>query len=252
VGEDEGVVRDDVGNDVTAAEEELEELDGVFVAGGTDHGRAHGVAGEDGGSDAGGDGGAGDSGGSVEVPRTDEGLDAVVEAEARADEGGGGVGEAGAVGVPRGRRVAAEGMERRLDTETTLAAPALGSGLLGGGEGEVAAPQGVEEPREGWWWWGGDGGGEGRLEVEVEVGEAAEEQETAVDSHVWVVARASLRSKAAAEQEENGVKGWLVRVRPAKMSRLGQYVGRMGLRILEPNRIGQSEEINHEPLDRIA
>jgi hypothetical protein len=154
VGEDEGVVGDDVGNDVAAAEEELEEVDGVFVAGGTDHGRAHGVAGENGGSDAGGDGGAGGRRGSVEVPGTDEGLDAVVEAEARADEGGGGVGEAGSVGVPRGRRVAAEGMERRLDAETTLAAAALGGGLLGGGEGEVAAPQGFEEPREGGWWRG--------------------------------------------------------------------------------------------------
>ena len=57
--EDEGVVGDDVGDDVGAAEEEIEERDGVIVAGGADHGRGHGVAGEDGGPDARGDGGAG-------------------------------------------------------------------------------------------------------------------------------------------------------------------------------------------------
>jgi hypothetical protein len=84
-----------------------------------------------------------------------------VEAETRADEGGGGVGEAGVIGVLRRRRVAAEGVERRLDAEA-----ALGGGLLGGRESEVAAEEqemagagggreemGVEEPREGGRWW---------------------------------------------------------------------------------------------------
>ena len=75
-----------------------------------------------------------------------------MEAEARADERGGGVGEAGRVGVPRGRRPAAEGVHRRLDAEPALAAAALGGGLLGGAEGEVAAPDGGEEPRKGGRW----------------------------------------------------------------------------------------------------
>ena len=152
VGEDEGVVGDDVGDDVGAAEEELEEGDGVGVAPGADHGRGDGVAGEDGGPDAGGDGGAGGNGGAVEIPRADEGLDAVVEAEARADERGGGVGEAGRVGVPRGRRPATEGVQRRLDAEAALPPAALRGGLFSGGEGEVAAARGGEEPRKGGRW----------------------------------------------------------------------------------------------------
>lgn len=135
VGEDEGVVGDDVGDDVGSAEEEVEERDGVVVAARADHGRRHGVAGEDGGADAGGDRGAGGDGGAVEVAGSDEGLDAVVEAEPGPDERGGGVREARRVGVARrgrGGRVAAERVERRLDAEPPLAPPPLSRGLLGG------------------------------------------------------------------------------------------------------------------------
>ena len=137
VGEDEGVVGDDVGDDVGAAEEEVEEGDGVVVAGRADHGGGDGVAGEDGGADAGGDGGARGERGAVEVAGADEGLDAVVEAEARADERGGGLREAGRVGVARGRRggrFPAVRVERRLDAELALAAAALGGRVLGRGE----------------------------------------------------------------------------------------------------------------------
>jgi hypothetical protein len=74
-----------------------------------------------------------------------------VEAEAWADEHGGGVREAGRVGVPQGRRGTAERVDRRLDAEAALAAAALGGGFLGGREGEVAAPYGGEEPRRGRW-----------------------------------------------------------------------------------------------------
>jgi hypothetical protein len=136
VREDEGVVGDDVGDDVGAAEEGVEDGDGVVVAAGAEHRGGDGVAGEDGGADLGGDGGAGGGGGAVEVAGADEGLDAVVEAEAGADEGGGGLGEAGRVGVARGRAVggvAALRVERRLDAELALAAAALGGGILGGG-----------------------------------------------------------------------------------------------------------------------
>jgi hypothetical protein len=65
-----------------------------------------------------------------------------VEAEARTDEDGHGVGEAGQVGVPQGRRPAADGVQRRFDANATLAAAALGVGLLGRGEGEVAEAMG--------------------------------------------------------------------------------------------------------------
>lgn len=46
----------------------------------------------------------GNYGGVIEIASTNEGLNAVVEREARADEGGGGVGEARGVGVTRGAR----------------------------------------------------------------------------------------------------------------------------------------------------
>ena len=75
-----------------------------------------------------------------------------MEAETRAGERGGGVWEAGRVGVPRGRRAAAEGVHWRLYAEAALAAAALGGGLLGGREGHVAAPHRGEEPRKGGWW----------------------------------------------------------------------------------------------------
>lgn len=58
-----------------------------------------------------------------------------MEVETRADEGGGRVREAGSVGVAfrgRGGGVAAEGVERGLDSETAFAAAALGGGFLGG------------------------------------------------------------------------------------------------------------------------
>jgi len=53
--------------------------------------------------------------------------------------------------VVSGRRGTAERVDRRLDAEAALAAAALGSGFLGGREGEVAATRGGEEPRKGGW-----------------------------------------------------------------------------------------------------
>lgn len=133
---DEIVVRDDVGDDVGLFEEEVEEGDGVLIAVGAVHGGDDGVAGEDGGASDGEDGVAGDGGGGVEVGGADEGLDAVVEAEARADEGGGGVRKARGVGVA-GRALVGwrtNGVERRLDAETALPSTTLGGGFFGGGE----------------------------------------------------------------------------------------------------------------------
>lgn len=172
MGVDQIIVRDDVGDDVGLVEEELEEGNSVTVPLGAVHRSDDGVASEHGGAGVGEDGVAGDGRGGIEISGTDEGLDAVVEVEARADEGGGGVGEAGGVGIAGSRRVpvAAEGVERGLDAEAALAAAAFGSGLLGGAEGEGAVlTSGSQRGEE----VGGGGGGA--------VAERAEEE--AVEGH---------------------------------------------------------------------
>lgn len=64
-----------------------------------------------------------------------------MEVEAWPDKGGGGVRQPRGVGVrpgPRGRGVAPEGVERRLDSKAPLSAAPLRRGLLSGGEGEGA------------------------------------------------------------------------------------------------------------------
>ena len=75
-----------------------------------------------------------------------------MEVEAGANEGRGGVGKTGGIGVAlgRGMGVAAESVERGLDAEATLAATTFGRGFLGGGEGEGAAGKKVGA---GVWMW---------------------------------------------------------------------------------------------------
>lgn len=137
---DQVIIRDNVGNNVGLVEEEVEEGNSVIVPLAAIHGRDDGVAGEHGGARVGEDGVTRHGGGGIEVAGAYEGLDAVVEVEARADKGGGGVGEARRVGVAWRRRagVATESVEWGLDAETALAAAALGSGFFGGGIGEGA------------------------------------------------------------------------------------------------------------------
>lgn len=154
---DQIIIRHNVGHNVRLIKEEVEEGDGVLIPLGAVHGSNDGIAGEDSGAGAGEDRVAGDGRGGIEVEGTDEGLNAVVEAEAEADEGRGGVGEAGGIRVTGGRwggGVPAEGVERRLDPEAALPAAALGGGLLSRTEGEAAVRE-----EEGWGWgWGWSGG----------------------------------------------------------------------------------------------
>lgn len=83
----------------------MEEGNSVIVPLGTVHGSNDGVAGEDGGASIGEDRVACNGGGGVEVTGAYERLDAIVEVEAVAHKGRGGVGEAGRVGVAWGRRM---------------------------------------------------------------------------------------------------------------------------------------------------
>lgn len=139
------IVRNNVRDNVGLFKEELEEGDSFVVPLSSVHGGDNGVAGEHGGSGSGEDGLPAEEGGVVEVAGADEGHDAVVEVEAGASQGGGGVGERAGVGVrgrTRGVGVAAEGVERGFNSEAAFTAAAFGCGFFSGGEGECT---GVEE-----------------------------------------------------------------------------------------------------------
>lgn len=169
MGVDENVVGDDIRDDGALDEEEMEEVNCVLEATVAVHGGHDGVAGEDGGAGAGVDSLAGGCRGEVEVAGADEGLDTVVEVETGSDEGGGGVREAGGVRVRRRAGIAgiaAEGVERWLDAESSLASAALRRCLFGGGESEGA--EGKERARvavvKEWEGLGGGGCGNGAVE----------------------------------------------------------------------------------------
>lgn len=134
------IVRHNVRNNVGLIEKEVEQGNSVIVPLAAVHGGNDGIAGEDGGARVREDRVTRHRRSGVEVACAYERLDAVVEVEARTDEGGGGVWEAGRVGVAwrRRARVTAEGVEWGLDAETALAAAALGGGFFGGGIGEGA------------------------------------------------------------------------------------------------------------------
>lgn len=76
--------------------------------------------------------------GGVEITGADKGLDAVVEAEAGAYEGGGGIGETGAVGVASGAGGAGVTVDGGLNSKLALATAALRCGLFKRREGKVA------------------------------------------------------------------------------------------------------------------
>ena len=112
---DDLIVRDNIGDDVIPLEEILKQRDRVAVALGSVHRGDDGVAGEDGGPGAGEHGVPSEARRGVEIGRSDQGLDSVVEVEPLADEGGGRVREARRVGVAFRRGIALESVERRLD-----------------------------------------------------------------------------------------------------------------------------------------
>lgn len=128
------IVRHDIRNNVGLIEKEVEQGNSVIVPLAAVHGGNDGIAGEDGGARVREDRVTSHRRGGVEVACAYERLDAVVEVEARTDEGGGGVWKAGRVGIAwrRRARVTPEGVEWGLDAETSLASAALGGGFFGG------------------------------------------------------------------------------------------------------------------------
>lgn len=130
------VVGNNIWNNIELIKKVLEEGFGIVVALGAIHGSNDRVAGEDRGTGRLEHRLAGYVRGRIKVVGADEGLDTVVEVEARTNKGRGRVGETRLIGVVGfwWGGIGAQGIEWGLNAYAALAATTLSSCLLGGGE----------------------------------------------------------------------------------------------------------------------